>query len=75
MASDFTLVQEGKNKVGTRYKLLVRRGDKYAVFKLCANYDGKIHGGMSYTWRYRVLDVSKDAALNKFQKCINGKSK
>jgi hypothetical protein len=75
MTAEFTRTAEGKNKVGTAFKVLRRRGDKFGVFKLGANYDGKVRGGISHTWRYLVLDVSEAEAMATFAKALAGKAR
>ncbi len=38
----------------------------YAVYKLCENYNGKVHGGMSKTWRYVEKNLPFESALALF---------
>lgn len=71
----FKIITQGKNQVGTAFRVMVRRGDKFSVWKLCANYDGRVHGGMAYTWRYKVLDVGQEDAMTTFKKLLAGKAK
>jgi len=75
MTAQFTRTAEGQNKAGTQFKVLRRMGDKFSVWKLCANYDGKVRGGISHTWRYLVLDVSETEAMEVFQRRLKGKGR
>lgn len=75
MTAQFTRVAEGKNTAGTSFRVLRRMGDKFSVWKLCANYDGKVRGGVSHTWRYLVLDVSEVEAMGLFQRRLKGKGR
>lgn len=43
----------------------------YRVYKLCGNYDGKVKGGMSYTWRY----IARDLSLDEAKKLLESKTK
>jgi len=40
----------------------------YAVYKLCENYNGKVKGGMSKTWRYVERDLPFEDALALFER-------
>ena len=44
----------------------------YRIYKLCSNYDGKVRGGISKTWRYIAKDLTLEQAKkmleNKYQK-------
>jgi hypothetical protein len=71
----FQTIQQGKNQVGTAFKVMVRRGDKFSVWKLCGNYDGKVRGGIAYVWRYKVLDVGRDEAMATYAKLTAGRAK
>lgn len=35
----------------------------YMIFKLCKNYDGKVHGGIRKTWRYTDSNLSYQDAI------------
>lgn len=74
MTAEFTRIAEGKNAKGTAFKVLRRRGDKFSVWKLCLNYDGKARGGISGTWRYRVLDVSEAEAMAVYAKALKSRA-
>lgn len=71
----FKTVAQGKNQVGTAFKVMIRRNDKFSVWKLCANYDGRVRGGIAQTWRYKVLDVSREDAMAVYEKLITGRAK
>ena len=73
MTAEFTQIAAGKNTKGTAFRVLRRGGDKFSVWKLCANYDGKVRGGISHTWRYRVLDVAEAEAMAVFNRALKGK--
>lgn len=75
MSAEFTRIAEGKNKAGTAFKILCRRGDKFGVWKLCTNYCGKTHGGIAKAWRYVVLDVSEAEARDVFARKLKGSQK
>jgi len=74
MTAEFQIVAAGKNKAGTAFRLS-RRKRGFAVFKKCANYNGRVHGGMEYTWRYLVLDAAEDTARETFTRALAGRRK
>ena len=43
----------------------------YRVYKLCENYDGKVRGGISKTWRY----IAKDLDLEQAKALLEEKTK
>lgn len=75
MSAEFTRITEGKNKAGTAFKILRRNGDRFSVWKLCANYCGNTHGGIAKAWRYVVLDVSEAEAREVFARKLKGRQK
>jgi len=34
----------------------------YRIYRLCSNYDGKVRGGISKTWRYVAKGLTLDQA-------------
>jgi len=40
----------------------------YAVYKLCENYNGKVRGGISKTWRYVEKNLPFEEALKLFNR-------
>lgn len=40
----------------------------YMIFKLCENYNGQVHGGISKTWRYTDENLSYEDAIKKMNK-------
>lgn len=75
MSAEFTRIAEGKNKAGTAFKILCRRGDKFSVWRLCGNYCARARGGVAYTWRACILDVSEAEAREVFARKLKGKQK
>lgn len=47
----FQHIEKRTSKKGDTFILSTENGT-FAVFKICLNYDGKVHGGMRKTLRY-----------------------
>ncbi|KGC37670.1 hypothetical protein [Burkholderia pseudomallei] len=45
---------------------LVTDGATWEVWKLCENYNGKVRGGISKTWRYVEKGMTEQAARAMF---------
>lgn len=54
-------------KADVSHKGYFDRAD-YQVFKLCENYDGKVRGGISKTWRVVAKDLSLEEAKELLKK-------
>ena len=60
-------IKKGKNKKGETI-VLTYNGESYGVWRLCENYDGKVRGGISKTWRYIVTKTNKAEAEKVFNR-------
>lgn len=73
---EFTSVFEGKNKVGTRFAIWrENRKGTYSVMKLCANYNGRVRGGIKYTWRYLEKGLDWAAARDLCNRRLKGRER
>lgn len=52
---------------------LVRKGETFAVYALCANYAAHVRGGVAHTWRVAASNLSLDAAEALFAKRVAGR--
>lgn len=68
-------ISKQANKVGTIFALIADGEDKYSVFKLCENYDGKCKGGIRKTWRVVQSKMEKSVAESLFQRRLAGTQK
>ena len=55
------------NSRGVTYALL-SDGATYEVWKLCINYNGKVHDGLSKTWRYVEKGLTEEAGRKLFDR-------
>jgi hypothetical protein len=63
----------GENTKGTKFAVTCEQG-KFFVLQLCANYNGRVRGGLSYTWRYIGLDMTAEAADALFARRLKGRA-
>jgi hypothetical protein len=78
MASDDKrqTIKRGDNTVGTRYALVHNQTtDTYEVWVRKANYNGRVRGGIEYSWRYVQLDMDQPTAEALYAKRLAGKTK
>ena len=73
-------IDKDQNSSGAWFALVQNDDLTYKVMKLCSNYDGKVLGGISKTWRY--VDnrnggnkMAREDANNLFIKRLNGTQK
>lgn len=78
MASDDkrVTVKRGENQVGTLYALINNQTkNTYEVWIRRANYNGRVRGGIEYSWRYVQMDMDQPAAESLYNKKLQGKTK
>lgn len=69
-------IKRGENQAGTRYALT--RNDTtntYEVWIRKANYNGRVRGGIEYSWRYVQLGMDLPEAEALYDKRLQGKAK
>jgi len=50
---------KGTNSKGVQFALVEDIDGSFMVIKRCPNYDGKVPGGIRYTWRWVQRDMSR----------------
>jgi hypothetical protein len=60
-------IEKKKNSKGVIFALITD-GEKWSVWVLCENYDGRCHGGMRKTWRYVVKEQTEEDARKVFNR-------
>lgn len=65
-------IQRKANKNGVVFCLCKDlQKNSFEVWKLCENYNGKIHGGLEKTWRYVEINMSQIQAEALFNRRVN----
>jgi hypothetical protein len=57
------------SKRGIKFAL-TQKGETFGVYKLCENYAAHCKGGMSQTWRYIEIGMTREAAETLFSRRI-----
>ena len=63
-------IKKGQNSKGKVYAV-VTDGITFEVWALCENYDAKVHGGISKSWRYVQKGMSESDAMKVFNKRVS----
>ena len=59
---------KAQNKAGTWFTLVEKDNGNFLVYKLCSNYNGNVHGGISKNWR--AISPNTRATNTEFQKMV-----
>lgn len=61
------VISAKKNRRGIEYAL-VQDGESFSVHKRCENYAPHCKGGMSITWRYVEISMTREEAQKLFDR-------